>query len=82
MQIPLMADIYRLSNSVAIWLGEASSYGTVAFSFARWITRHPDHVGNIAEQQLKVLITAFFDMIRNPWFQRKWIVEEFVLAKE
>ena len=82
MQIPLMADIYRVSNSVAIWLGEASSYGTVAFAFARWITRHPDHVGSIAEQQLKVLITAFFDMIRNPWFQRKWIVADFVLAKE
>lgn len=82
MQIPLMAEIYRLSNSVAIWLGEASSYGKVAFSFARWITQHPDLVVNIAEQQLKVLITAFFDMIRNPWFQRKWVVADFVLAKE
>ena len=82
MQIPLMVDIYRLSNSVAIWLGEAVSYGTVAFSFARWLNKHPDLVVNIAEQQLKVLITAFFDMIRNPWFQRKWIVADFVLARE
>ena len=80
-QIPLMAKIYRLSDSVAVWLGETTSYGRVAFSFANWITKHPDLVVHGAEQQLKVLITAFFDMIRNPWFQRKWVVADFVLAK-
>ena len=80
-QIPLMAKIYRLSDSVAVWLGETTSYGKVAFSFAHWITKHPDLVLHVAEQQLKVLITAFFDMIRNPWFQRKWVVADFVLAK-
>ena len=36
---------------------------------------------HVAEEQLKVLITAFFDMIRNPWFQRKWVIADFVLAK-
>ena len=82
MQIPLMAKIYRLSNSVAVWLGETASYGKVAFSFATWITKHPDLVVHVAEEQLKVLITAFFDMIRNPWFQRKWVVADFVLANE
>lgn len=80
-QIPLMAKIYRLSDSVAVWLGETTSYGKVAFSFANWITKHPDLVLHVAEQRLKVLITAFFDMIRNPWFQRKWVVADFVLAK-
>ena len=82
MQLPLMPDIYRLSDSVAVWLGETTSYGKVAFSFATWITKHPDLVVNVAEQQLKVLITAFLDMIRNPWFQRKWVVQDFVFAKE
>ena len=82
MQISLMAKIYRLSDSVAVWLGETTSYGKVAFSFATWITKHPDLVVHVAEQQLKVLITAFFDMIRNPWFQRKWVIEDVVLAKE
>ena len=82
MQLPLMADIYRLSDSVAVWLGETTSYGNVAFSFATWITKHPDLVVNVAEQQLKVLITAFLDMIRNPWFQRKWVIADFVFAKE
>ena len=81
MQIPLLPDIYRLSHSVAVWLGENSSY-KVAFSFATWITKHPDLVMNVAEQQLKVLMTAFFDMIRNPWFQRKWVIQDFVFAKE
>ena len=80
--IPLMADIYRLSDSVAVWLGETTSYGRLAFSFARWINKHPDLVLKVAEQQLKVLIMAFFDMIRNPWFQRKWIIADFVFAKE
>ena len=79
-QIPLMAKIYRLSDSVAIWLGDSTPYGKVAFSFANWITKHPDSVVHVAEQQLRVLITAFFDMIRNPWFQRKWVVADFVLA--
>ena len=82
MQIPLMADIYRLSDSVAVWLGETTSYGKVAFSFATWVTKHPDHVVDVAEQHLKVLIMAFFDMIRNPWFQRKWAVADVVLAKK
>ena len=81
-QISLMADIYRLSNSVAVWLGDTTSYGKVAFSFATWIIKHPDLVVHVAEQHLKVLITAFFDMIRNPWFQRKWVVADFVLARE
>jgi Heterokaryon incompatibility protein (HET) len=81
-QITLMADIYRLSESVAVWLGGTTSYGKLAFSFASWITKHPDLVANIAEQHLKVLLTAFFDMIRNSWFQRKWIIADFVLAKE
>ena len=80
-QIALMAKIYRLSDSVAIWLGETASYGKVAFSFAAWIAKHPDLVVHVAEEQLKVLITAFFDMIRNPWFQRKWVIADFVLAK-
>ena len=39
-------------------------------------------MANVAEQQLKGLITAFFDMIRNPWFQRKWVIQDCVLAKE
>ena len=82
MQIPLMAKIYRLSDSVAVWLGETTSYGKVAFSFATWITKHPDLVVHVAEQHLKVLITTFFDMIRNPWFQKKWVIEDVVLAKE
>ena len=82
MQIPLMPDIFRLSDSVAVWLGETTSYGKVAFSFATWITKHPDLVVNVAEQQLKVLITAFLDMIRNPWFQKKWVIQDFVFAKE
>ena len=82
LHMPLMVEVYLLSNSVAIWLGETTSYSKVAFSFARWITKHPDLMVHIAEQQLKVLITAFFDMIRNPWFQRKWVVADFVLAKE
>ena len=71
LQIPLMPDIYRLSDSVAVWLGETASYGKVAFSFANWITKHPDHVLHVAEERLKVLIMAFFNMTRNPWFQRK-----------
>ena len=79
-QILLMAKIYRLSDSVAICLGDTTPYGKVAFSFANWITKHPDLVVHVAEQQLRVLITAFFDMIRNPWFQRKWLVADFVLA--
>ena len=82
LQKPLMANIYRLSDSVAVWLGETTSYGKVAFSFATWITRHPDLVIHVAEQQLKVLLTALFAMIRNPWFQRKWVVADFVLAEE
>ena len=82
LQTNLMTKIYRLSDSVAVWLGETTSYGKVAFSFATWITKNPDLVVHVAEQQLKVLITAFFAMIRNPWFQRKWVFADFVLAKE
>ena len=82
MQIPHIPDIYRLSDSVAVCLRETISYGKVAFSFATWITKHPDLVAKIAKDQLEVLITAFFDMIRNPWFRRKWVIADFVLAKE
>ena len=82
MQIPLMAKIYRLSDSVAVWLGETTSYGKVAFSFATWITKHPDLVVHVAEEQLSVLIMAFSDMIRNPCFQRKRFVADLILAKE
>ena len=81
-QIPLIVEVYRLSDSVAVWLGETTSYGKVAFSFATWIIKHPDLIVYIAEQQLRVLITAFLDMIRNPWFQRKWVITDFVFAKE
>ena len=82
MQIQLMADICRFSDCVAVWLGETTSYSKIAFSFASWITKHPDLVANIAAQQLRVLITAFSDMLRNDWFQRKWAIVDFVLAKE
>ena len=81
-QVALMPAIFRLSDSVAVWLGETTLYGKVAFSFATWTTKHPDLVVNVAEQQLKVLITAFLDMIRNPWFQRKWNIQDFVFAKD
>ena len=82
MQIPFMPDIYRFSDSVAVWLGETTSYSKIAFSFARWIIKHPDLVANVPAQQLRVLITAFCDMLRSRWFQRKWAIADFVLAKE
>ena len=82
MQVPLMAIIYRRSNSVAIWLGTTTYSGKVAFSFAKWITEHPDLVIHVAERKLKVLITVFFDVIRNPWFHKKGGVADIVRAKE
>lgn len=80
-QIPKMAEIYSEATNVCVWLGPEANNSGKALKFI-------DRVLNLDE--IDELVTdefqaeewhAFSELIRRPWFNRRWIVQEVAMAK-
>jgi len=91
-QVSCMGDIYREASSVIVWLGEESASSEIAMDFLELWSRdsslHFDaSVGpaltvkgmSITSYKLREQVIQFF---WNPWWQRLWTVQEFVLARK
>nr|POE65248.1 heterokaryon incompatibility protein 6, or allele [Quercus suber] len=96
-QIPMMGDIYNKALAVDIWLGPGDHMTARILGFLRRLGRVPEvtkwktqskMAGRIAFLMGKYLhedgiegirsLLAFFD---QPWFSRRWIIQEACLAK-
>ncbi|KAF4814340.1 Heterokaryon incompatibility protein 6, OR allele [Colletotrichum siamense] len=74
-QIPLMADIYRRAEGVLVWLGNDADAETATRTLS-WLSRT---VGpSLEEDQEKALVTSLDALLQQPWFSRRWIIQEVV----
>lgn len=90
-QVGLMADIYRQARRVLIWLGDASPDNEVqlVFTFLKRLTCIK-HI-SISEMIIQDLIEDIFkhseltkiqELLRRPWFSRRWIIQEVALGHD
>lgn len=70
-QVALMRDIYTGAESVIVWLGLSKGSEELAFL----LTRYPDLL------EVDEMSTALAELLQKPYWQRVWVVQEFVLAK-
>ncbi|KAK5735307.1 hypothetical protein LTR17_008314 [Elasticomyces elasticus] len=81
-QVPRMTEIYSGATNVCIWLGKADTQSDMALKFIRekmlslWsfdkLCDDKEHVDSWA---------ALLELMKRPWFSRRWVVQEVALAK-
>ena len=83
-QLARMVDIYSKASNVSVWLGESDDEGRsleamefipTIMDFA-WLDRH-SRDKNMAKKWY-----ALGELMRDPWFSRRWVVQEIALARE
>ncbi|KAM5350389.1 hypothetical protein ACJ41O_006894 [Fusarium nematophilum] len=78
MQVPMMRDIYQLSNHVIAWLGEADSASSHAMDYLAsdaWESEAPR--GH--PQALQLALDSLFS---RPYWTRVWVMQEVAAAKQ
>jgi hypothetical protein len=97
-QIPLMGRIYEEAKSIFIWLGPGNSDTAMAFAFFRRASLLPElekvkMVKHLAGLGLKMhrdagldkprmAIPSIFEFFDQPWFSRRWVIQEAYLARQ
>ena len=78
-QVPMMDKIYQESTEVCVWLGEATSEHVQAIRFINQI--NVDTCDNLArDKKYSPEWIALHSLMKRPWFNRRWIVQEVALA--
>jgi hypothetical protein len=81
-QVALIPRIFSRAADVRIWLGESTFHTQLAFPFARWIAKSLDALETALDPNLLFPLIAFFALMRDPWFRRKWVLQEIAFASE
>ncbi|CAI0649751.1 unnamed protein product [Colletotrichum noveboracense] len=74
-QIPLMADIYRRAIGVLVWLGEDAG-AEAAMRSLSWMSRATSP--EVGELELQKIAKGLGTLLQQPWFHRRWIIQEVV----
>lgn len=89
-QIPLMDQIYQQAQAIHVWLGPDQGDAKSVFALIRSLATVPDdstndsaHVAGLIERVLGKeadrVLCAFWGL---PWFTRRWILQEVLLAQQ
>jgi Heterokaryon incompatibility protein (HET) len=81
LQVPKMAGIYTRAFNVCIWLGEEYQSSDLAVSFIKRILNLDDFDRLVRDENSDKEWAALFDLMRRPWFTRRWVVQEIALAR-
>jgi Heterokaryon incompatibility protein (HET) len=81
-QIPRIADIYNQATNVRVWLGEEKENSEVALKFIRRVLNLGQLDQLVQDELTPNEWAAFLDLMKRPWFSRRWIVQEIALARE
>lgn len=82
-QVPMMAKIYGGASSVCIWLGEGDSDGrhAVALDFIKDEVLKLQSFDELCDNpEASHKWKAMLDLMKRPWFSRRWVVQEIALA--
>jgi hypothetical protein len=82
-QVKKMGSIYSKARQVVIWLGEQTQEVQEAFS----ILGNTSSVRGSRKRSFSPAAVSgdwspVFNLLKRPWFQRTWIIQEAVLARE
>ena len=82
-QVSMMSEIYGQARNVCVWLGKEDEDSKVAFDFIREEVILLQDFDNLCKKQdATPKWNAMFNLMKRPWFSRRWVVQEIALAKE
>jgi hypothetical protein len=76
-----MSLIYNRAMNVKVWLGKSYEDSDSAIRFIQRFTRLDDFDRLVNDPVTPSDWLAFIGLLRRPWFNRRWIVQEIDLAK-
>jgi Heterokaryon incompatibility protein (HET) len=77
-----MADIYNQASSVRVWLGEAGEDSNLALNFIRRVLNLSQLDQLVHDELSPDGWAAVLNLMKRPWFSRRWIVQEIALARK
>ncbi len=80
-QIPLMWEIYNGAFNVCVWLGTHDDESPRAMDFINEIVELDNLEQLVQNTETSGKWAALSNLMRRPWFSRRWIVQEIALAK-
>lgn len=81
-QVEMMSEIYGRADQVCIWLGEGDRSSRMALRFIRKEVLQLQNFDQLCEsEQASEKWSALLDLMRRPWFSRRWVVQEIALAR-
>lgn len=80
-QIPVMWKIYNGAFNVCVWLGAHDDESERAMNFIKEIVELDNLEHLVQDTDSSEKWAALSNLMRRPWFSRRWIVQEIALAK-
>ena len=80
-QIPVMWEIYNGAFNVCVWLGAHEDESERAMDFIKEIVELDNLEQLVQDTDTSEKWAALSNLMRRPWFSRRWIVQEIALAK-
>jgi hypothetical protein len=81
--IPLvLQEVFSQAHNVHIWLGRESDTSERAFSFIKYCPLNLDAHDEITDQGDAQDWIALAELMMRPWFSRRWVIQEILLAPE
>ncbi|KAH8163632.1 hypothetical protein CIB48_g4618 [Xylaria polymorpha] len=82
-QVPLMSSIYGKSSCVYVWLGSQGDNSDLAMDFIEnRVLNLKDLDRLVEESETRAEWRALTELIKRPWFTRRWIIQEIALAQD
>ncbi|KOC10748.1 hypothetical protein AFLA70_197g002161 [Aspergillus flavus AF70] len=75
-QVRRMAEIYSKASRVIVWLGHMENHSNEALETIRIAAQRPHGVDD------KLTREAVFCLLRRPWFERIWVLQEVASARQ
>jgi Heterokaryon incompatibility protein (HET) len=83
LQLPIMHEIYNRAKRVCVWLGPEEGQSSSAMKFVRSINTLDDFHQFMKDDSREAEDLAnFAQLLRRPWFNRRWIVQEIATARD
>ena len=80
-QVPMMSEIYSTATNVCVWLGERDKTSNLAMQLIPKIRNLDDFEDNVNNNTTCREWSALMQLMRRPWFTRRWVVQEIALAR-
>jgi hypothetical protein len=81
-QTTRMGDIFRYAKNLCIWLGPSSGNSHLAFELIAQCTDLGRFEALIQNPGFAPYWDAFTDLMKRPWFRRRWAISEICFARD